>query len=225
MHAVIAGSDRAQPFWRRDRAKPRVQHRERRGVSAQARPVALEVRAHRRTVGPLEDEIGPVDADDRGRRVAVRADVLDDRDLLVRHVAAAVPAQDRRVVEREDVRVAAAREERELCGYALTTRVPASLSCQPWPWASNAAQSTPTRKMRIPKTRPMNRRNAPIGSRYVPSLFTTRMLSERLPGLPLPARGPSTEYAGELMLNGLTRLRRPQRTCFAIEDREAARTR
>lgn len=117
----VAGSDRAEPLGCRDLVKPRVELRERRRVRAQERTVVVKIRAHRRPVGALEDQVGAVYADDRRRRVAVRADVLDDRDLLVGDVAPAVAAKHRRVIEREDVGVAAAREEREVGGYALTT--------------------------------------------------------------------------------------------------------
>ena len=81
--------------------------------------------------------------------------VLDDRDLVVGDVAPPVAPEHRVLVERVHVGVPSPSEDRSECCYALTTYVPAILSCQPCFWPSNAAQMTPMKRHRMETKSPM----------------------------------------------------------------------
>jgi hypothetical protein len=102
----------AEEVRRRHRVQLAMEPGERQRVRSKAPGTAAQVREHRRPVDALERQVGAAHVDDARRGIPALAHVSHDRDLELGHRTAAVTAEDAGVVDREDVGVLPAREER-----------------------------------------------------------------------------------------------------------------
>ena len=148
-----------------------MQRGEQSDVAIELGPIGLERFLHRRPVDALEHHVRAGHLLHFGNGIAVCTGVAHDVDFVLGDIAPLVMSEHRVLVERVHARIPSASEDRRQglslgarseSGYALTTYVPAILSCQPCPCASNAAQIRPMKSATHETTKPPKRMNAPM---------------------------------------------------------------
>lgn len=125
-----------------DRVEPPVQLSEELRVCAQAPGVPREIVRHRAPGDPLDDQVRPGHLAHLGDRKARLSRVLHDRGLVLGRAPGAVAAKHPAVVDREDVRVAAARDEAQVAQSA-SSRAAFAMCAAEIPAASSSSAGLP----------------------------------------------------------------------------------